>query len=118
MTVESDVYALLKGLVGNRCFPDVAPITTVQPYITYSQVGGEAVSYIDDTLPSMKHGLIQVNVWGGTRASVTAIALQIEAAMVTATAFQARPSGAHSATYDSDMLIYGTTQDFSVHSTR
>ena len=118
MTIEADIFNTLKGLVGNRCFPDVAPITTAKPYITYTQIGGEAISYVDDTLPDHKHGRFQINVWADTRASASSVMLQVEAAMVQASAFQARPVSAPSSDYDNDMLTYGSMQDFNVTSPR
>jgi len=118
MTIEAEIYSALKGLVGNRCFPDLAPLSTVRPYITYVQIGGEAISYLDNTVPDGKIGRFQINVWGDTRASVSALMLQVEAAMIQATAFQARPLSAPSSDYDHDSLVYGAMQDFSVFSTR
>ena len=118
MTVEADLFNALKTLVANRVFPDVAPIATAQPYITYSQVGGEAISYVDDTLPDRKHGRFQINVWAATRTSASAIMLQVESAMVTASAFQARPLSAPSSGYDNDMLTYTSLQDFNITSIR
>ena len=118
MTIEVDIYTALKGLVGNRCFPDFAPLSTVRPYITYVQIGGEALSYIDNTLPNGKHGRFQVNVWGESRGSVSALMLQVEAAMIQSTTFQARPLSAPSSDYDHDSLVYGSMQDFNVFSAR
>ncbi len=118
MTVEADIYTALKGLVANRCFPDMAAHDTVRPYITYTQIGGEAISYVDDTLPDHKHGRFQINVWADTRASASSVMLQVEAAMVQAQAFQARPIGAPSSDYDYDMKLYGSMQDFNVTSIR
>lgn len=118
MTVEADIYTALKSLVGNRCFPDLAPLSTVRPYITYVQIGGEAISYLDNAVPDGKIGRFQINVWGDTRASVSALILQVEAAMIQATAFSARPLSAPSSDYDHDSLVYGAMQDFSVFSTR
>ena len=118
MTIEADIYDTLKGLVGNRAFPDVAPLSTTRPYITYTQIGGEAVSFMERGLPSKKHGRFQVNVWGDTRASVSAVILQVEAAMDAATAFQAEAVGAPSSDYDPDIPVYGSIQDFSVWSDR
>jgi len=43
---------------------------------------------------------------------------QIETALVTSTAFQARPIGAPHSLYDNDMQLYGAMQDFSVYSAR
>lgn len=118
MTIEADIYTTIKGLVSNRCFPDFAPLSTARPYITYVQIGGEAISYLDNTVPDGKIGRFQINVWGDTRASVSALMLQVEAAMIQATAFSARPVSAPSSDYDHDNLVYGAMQDFSVFSTR
>ena len=118
MSTESDIYNALKGLVANRCYPDFAPLSTARPYITYVQIGGEALSYLDNAIPSGKYGRFQINVWGDTRASVSALILQVEAAMILASAFQARPVSAPSSEYDHDMLVYGSMQDFNVFSTR
>ena len=62
MTVESMLFDALKGLVSNRVFPDIAPDLTPRPYITYQQVGGVAVNFLDPTIPSKANGRIQVNV--------------------------------------------------------
>lgn len=118
MTVEADIFTALRTLVSDRVFPDMAPLTTAQPYITYSQVGGEALSYLENAVPSKQNGRFQVNVWGATRASVSAVMLLVESALVTATAFQARPIGAPATGYDHDVLIYTSLQDFSIWSSR
>lgn len=118
MTVEADIFSLLKGLVGNRVFPDVAPFETERPYLTYQQVGGTPLSFIDNTVPGAKHGLFQVNVWADTRAAAAALALQVEAAFIGATAFQARPASGQIGQHEPDLNRYGTVQDFDVWSSR
>lgn len=118
MTIESDIYDTLKGLVGNRVFPDVAPFSTTRPYITYQQVGGTPIHYIDPTLADKKHGLFQINVWAETRSQAASLALQVEAAFIAATAYQARPAGGLVAQHEPDLNLYGTMQDFDVWSTR
>lgn len=118
MTVEADIYNALKALVSNRVFPDVAPTSTTKPFITYSQVGGEAWGYLERVVPDKQHGRFQVNVWADTRASASALMLQVENALVTCTAFQCSAVSAPSSDYDHDMLTYGSMQDFSIFSTR
>lgn len=118
MTVEADIYTLLKGLVGNRVYPDAAPFDTVRPFITYSQVGGEAINYVDDLVPNLKNGKFEVYVWSNTRAEVASLALQVEAAFITATAFQSRPATGPRAEHDPDLKLYGSQQDFEVWSVR
>lgn len=118
MTVESDLYDTLKGLVSNRAFPDFAPVATVRPYITYQQVGGEAIGFMERAMPSKKNGLYQVNVWGDNRAQCAALILQVEQALVTATVFQATAERAPISEFDADVPVYGAHQDFSIWSDR
>lgn len=118
MTIESEIFETLRGLVGNRCFPDFAPVKTQRPYITYQQIGGNALNFVDNSLPSKKHGMFQVNVWADTRASASLIALQVESAMATATSFQSSAMNAPIGDFDADIPVYGSRQDFSVWSDR
>lgn len=118
MTVESDIFDLLKGLVSNRVYPDAAPVSTTRPYITYHQIGGMPISYVENTVPDHKHGMFQVNVWTDTRASASSLALQIEAAFIGSSAFQARADSGIRAEHEPDMNLYGASQDFSIWSVR
>lgn len=116
--VEGDIFNTLKGLVANRCYPDVAPSGAVKPYMVYQQVGGEAPTFLERAQPSKKNGRFQVSVWSTTRAEAANIALQAEAAMVAATAFDAKPVGAPIAVYDDETQLRGSLQDFTVWSDR
>lgn len=117
MTVEADLFNVLKAICP-RAYPDIAPTNTIRPYVTYQQIGGKAVSYVDPSIPSLKNGEYQINIWADTRTQASAMALQIEAALITANAFQARPLSAPASDYDYDMLVYGSRQDFSIWSDR
>jgi hypothetical protein len=118
MSIEAAIHAVLAPLVGNRVFPDVAPVTTPKPYVTYIQIGGEIVEYLGRETPSIQNGRFQVNVWGTTRLESSRVMLQIEAALIAATTFQARPLSAPTSTYDHDMILYGSMQDFGIWSNR
>jgi hypothetical protein len=118
MTIEAKIYNALSPLVGGRVFPDVAPLTTVRPYIVYNQVGGEALSYLENSVPSKKNGRFQFNVWADTRATSAAVMLQIETALVTSTTMQARPMSAPNNDFDHDMDLFGSMQDFTIWSDR
>lgn len=117
MTVEADIRTALVA-VCPRVFPDFAPVSTMRPYITYQQVGGQALNYLEATAPNLKHGDFQINVWADTRASAASVALQVEAAMRAATAFSARPASAPVSDFDAEIPVYGSRQDFSVFSPR
>jgi hypothetical protein len=118
MTVEADVFTTIKGLCGNRAYPDLAPLNTAKPYVTYTQIGGEPVSYVENVVPDIQNGRFQFNVWGTSRSQCSALMLQIENALVTSALFQARPVSAQSGSYDFDMSIYGAQMDFTIWSTR
>ena len=117
MTVETDIAAVLAA-VCPRVTADFADVGTARPYVTFQQVGGMALNYIDTTAPDLKHGEYQINVWADSRLDATSTARAIEAAMRAATAFTARPLGDLVADFDADMKRHGTRQDFSVFSTR
>ena len=117
MTVEANIFTAIKGLCGNRAFPDIAPIDTAKPYVTYTQIGGEGMATVGG-VSSLQHGRFQFNVWGDSRSSCGVLMKQIEAALVAASSFKARPIGAPSSSYDFDMKLYGSMQDFSIYSPR
>ncbi|MBS0427605.1 MAG: DUF3168 domain-containing protein [Proteobacteria bacterium] len=118
MTVEADLTILLQGLVGGRMFPDVAPEGTEAPYIVFQQVGGRSVAFLERAVPSNKHGRYQVAVWAKQRSEAAALGLQIEAAMLTATAFQVEALGAPIADHDSETGLRASRQDFGIWSQR
>ena len=117
-SIEYEIYSALKPLVSNRCFPDFAPLGAVRPFITFEQTGGDALSFLDGSLPDKKNGRFEIGVYADSRASCAAIALLVESAMAAATAFQASAIHAPISDYASDVMIYSSTQNFSVFSTR
>jgi len=117
MTIEADIFTTLKT-VAARVYPDEVPANLVLPYVVYTQVGGPSPTYVEKTVPNLKGARVQVNVWASTRAEAALLALQIEAAMVQAAAFDAKPLGAYTATIDPETKYRGTRQDFSIWSPR
>ena len=113
MTVEATIFTTLTGLVSARVYPDVAPVGTTRPYITYQQVGGQAVNFLDPAVPSKKRFRFQVNVWGDTRSSVAALAIQVEDALRVVASLQTVVEGAPVASYEPDTGLKGSMQDFS-----
>ena len=118
MSIESKIFTTLTGLVGGRVFPDFAPEGTQLPYIVYQQVGGTAVSFLEKTVPDIRNGRFQVEVWAPTRNEAMTISQQAEAAMVQATTFNASPYNAYVAQVQEDINLYGALQDFSVWDSR
>lgn len=118
MTIEADLFNAVQTLVAGRVYPDLAPDAVVVPYVVYQQIGGESVSFLERAVPDKKNGRFQVAVWSTSRAEASALSLQIEAALVASTAFDAKPIGDRTAVYDRDAALRGTRQDFSIWSAR
>lgn len=113
MSVEQAIYNALRGLVANRVYPDVAPESATRPYLTYQQVGGQAVNFLDPTAPSMSNGRFRVNVWADTRAGAAALAGMVEATLRDTPALQTTVLTAPMAMADAETKLRGTSQDFS-----
>ena len=118
MSLESSLTTLLAPLVSARAFPDVAPFDTPRPYIIWQQIGGAVITFIDPTVPSKQNAQMQITAWADTRAAAKALSLQIEAALIQATAMQAHPVSASAAEHDEDLKRYGARQDFSIWADR
>jgi hypothetical protein len=117
MSLETDIYAALTALCP-RVYPDSAPASTATPYITWQQIGGDAINYVEGTLPDRRNARIQINVWDKTRIASTALMLQVEQALCAAPVFQCRVESAHLATFDDDTDLRGCMQDFSIWALR
>lgn len=111
MSIETSIVSALTGLVAGRVFADVGIAGTAKPYITYQQVGGTSVNFVDAAAPSKANGRFQINVWGDTRSSVAVLAAQAEAAL--RSVLQATVLGQPVASYEPDTLLRGSRQDFS-----
>lgn len=111
--LEEKLTALLKTICP-RVSPDFAKAGTVQPYIIYQGVGGQAINFLDKTVPSKKNSDVQISVWAETRTEASSLIEQIEVAMIQATEFDAEPIAAASHDYDHDTERRSARQDFSV----
>lgn len=113
MSMESQLFAALSPLVDGRVYPDVAPDGAETPYITYQQVGGRAVNFIDATLPGKRNARVQVNVWGETRLAVSQLAGAVEDALRLTPALQTSVLAQPVAEVDEETRLRGSRQDFS-----
>lgn len=114
MTIEADIFTTLRALVSDRVYRDITPQTvTTLPRITFQQVGGSAVNFVDPTVPSKKNGRFQFNVWAADRDAAAALARQVEDALRVATGLQPTVLGAPVALFEQELNLYGTRQDFS-----
>lgn len=117
MTLEDKLTALLRT-VCPRTWSDFAPVNTVRPYLTYQQIGGEAVTFIDSTQPSKENATIQISIWADSRPDAKALIKQVEAVLVAAVDPQCEPLSAASNDFDADMPRYSSRQDWSVWADR
>jgi hypothetical protein len=118
MSLESDIFDALKGLVSNRVFPDVAVFGTATPYITYQQVGGSAENFLESVFVGKRNARMQINCWATTRAAANALARSVETTLITSTALRAYVLGAFVSTHEDELVppLFGTYQDFSIWS--
>jgi hypothetical protein len=113
MSLESDLYTILVG-VTPRVFPDYAPVNTVRPYVTFQQIGGQAINFVDRLIPNKRNAEIQVNVWASTRQETLTLIQAIEDAIRMSTAVQGEPLSAPIMDFDADVPVYGAMQDFTI----
>jgi hypothetical protein len=113
MTLETSLYTCLKALAGGRVYRDLAPQTvTTLPRITFQQVGGVVVNFVDPTVPTLKNARVQLNCWAASRDEAMTLARTVEDTLRAYTALQTTVLGAPSAVYESETNLYGTIQDF------
>lgn len=112
MTVETSIFGALRALASDRVYRDIAPQTVTDlPCITFQQVGGQAVNFLDSAVPSKKNARFQVNCWAISRDAAAVLSRQVEGAMRT---LNATVLSAPVAVYEPDPPLYGTRQDFSL----
>lgn len=114
MSVDVQIFEALSPLAGGRVFPDVAPEGTARPYLTYQQVGGDALNYLEGTVPGKRNARIQINAWADTRLVASGLSEQAEDALRLAVGLQAEVLGARASIFEEDTKLRGTRQDFSV----
>ena len=112
MTPEDLIDSVLAHLAEGRVYPDVAPLDTDTPYITYQVAGGEPINFLSGDRPDKQFVRIQVNVWSNHRAEAAEIGMLVEDAMRSATALQVEVVSGRTSTYDEETDSRGTMQDF------
>jgi hypothetical protein len=117
--METDLHALLSAACA-RTYPDVAPLSTPRPYVTWQGLGGQALRFLSNDAADKRHTLMQINVWAETRLAALTLIRQIEDAMCASAAFTAKPEGEPLSQYeaDHDPPLYGSVQRFSIYATR
>jgi hypothetical protein len=115
--METDLHALLSAACA-RTYPDVAPLGTVLPYVTWQGLGGKSLRYLANDAADKRHTFMQINVWADTRLAALTLIRQIEDAMCASAAFTAKPEGEPLSLYEDEPPLYGSVQRFSIYATR
>lgn len=110
--IEAKLVTALGVLVNSRVYPDFAPANTAKPYITYQQVGGTPINFMEAQPADKKQVRIQINVWAKSRYDATVLIRQIENLMVQSPLFGLVEGGAVSK-FDEAAQARGAMQDFS-----
>lgn len=113
MSLESVLAPVLQA-VCPRTWSDFAASVKTRPFVTFQQIGGQVINPLNNEMPGLRNATVQINVWADTRDEARALMNQIEDAMRAAPGFTAQPLSAAFNDYDSDMLVYGSQQDFSI----
>ena len=116
MTLEASLNTILSGIA--LTFPDFAPADTPLPYITYQQIGGDAVSYLGKEVSSKENAVMQITVWAASRKDAKAAIKAAEAALVTSGLLQATAVAASISDYEAGLPAYSSQQDFSIWADR
>lgn len=114
MSIESDLVAALSPLVGGRVFPLSAPNTTTSPFITYQQVGGRSVAFLESAVVGKRNARFQINCWSTDFQEVADLMRSVSDALVTSSTLRAMPLGEPVSEFADLVYLYGASQDFSV----
>lgn len=113
MSMKTEIYAALQGLVGGHVYTGAPPKDIVTPYIIYQRAGGKPVNYTDGAIPDRKNARVQINVWADSMAVADPIAEQVESILRGVRALQTEVLSQVLDTYDEETGRRGTMQDFS-----
>ena len=112
MSLESLIFDALKALLDNRVYPDVAPEDVATPFATYQTVGGDAINYVEASVPDRQNARVQVTVWAASRTAASEIGKQVEDALRLTLPLQTKVLTARRSVYEQDTRRRGSMQDF------
>lgn len=116
MSFEAAIGERLRGLCGGRVWTDFRPVgaNKTLPFVTWQQVGGQVISFLEGGHPGMRNARMQINTWAATRFDANNLMRAIEVEILGTPALQATAIGALTAIYDQSVQLFGARQDFSV----
>jgi hypothetical protein len=114
MTIETALVSALAATFSNRVYPDTNddPAGLVLPYVTFQQVGGAPLNYLDG-VPTARNARMQFNVWAKTRQEANTLMRSIDV-IVRSAPFHGTSLGDLIATYEPITKTRGAMQDFSL----
>lgn len=113
MTIEASLKTSIGELCGGRAYADTAAATTPKPFVTFQQVGGRWMEFLEGGPAQKRNARIQVNVWAASRVEANALMRSIED-MLASDPYFAIPQGSLIARYEDTTRTFGAQQDFSI----
>lgn len=115
MSLETDLVLTLQGQCP-RVFPISAPLDTPRPFVTYTQIGGDSLRYVENTAADKRLALEQIDVWAASKAEALGLIQSIEDALCASALFVAKVAGEPRDRLEQDVepWLYGMSQDFEV----
>lgn len=113
MSIETDLVTVLRTCCPD-VFPLVAPISTLDRFVVYQQIGGDPLRYTDGTAADRRMVMVQVASWARTKAASITLARQIEDALSATGLLVVEVSSEVIDRHDEDSGLYGSLQDFSI----
>jgi Protein of unknown function (DUF3168) len=115
MSLDARIGPTLRALVASaRAYPDVPPPDVVAPYITWQQVGGQSINFVDTAtaVVGKRNARVQVEAWADRRSTASTLMASAEDALKAQV--QAFALGAAVSLHEPDLQLYGSRQDFSI----
>jgi hypothetical protein len=117
VTMESSLQALLVAQC-DTVWRGVAPAKQTAPFVTWQEVGGRTLRYVDNTAADKRNTLVQINAWASSSSAAATLIRAIEDALAATTSFVAEVQGEALATYEEDTKLFGAIQRYSITATR
>lgn len=115
-----NVEEKLQALLATKCsaYPTEAPYGTAMPFLTWQQVGGEPIVYVNGKMPNYMRMLVQINLWAVSDKEASRLIREIEEMLCDSDLCATPDSGAVSEIDEGRMNMRGRRQSFSIWGSR
>jgi hypothetical protein len=118
MSIQATILTTLTSLVSGRVYDGVVPQgVTALPRITFQQIGGKGLNFVEADDVPMVNGNFQVISWGATGLQASALARQVQTALKENLALYTTILSAPMEEPYPELGLFGFRQDFSFWST-